>query len=165
MPRDYAPLYTSIWTNDEDWRTLRPEQQHMYMLLMSQYKVSYCGVLDWIPSRLTGHAKGMTVAYIEAEVENLLARDYLVLDPESSELLIRSFIRWDGLLKMGRPSAAIAKDYRSITSHRIKAAVLVELQRLRDEDPNMAGWASIERQDPDLLAEISGPKRPMRAVS
>src|SRR5690349_11147838 len=109
MPRDYAPLYTAIW-NDPDWRRLRPLQQHMYMLLMSQYKVSYCGVLDWIPSRLVGHARGLAIEHIQTEVEGLVGRDYLVLDADSSELLIRSFIRWDGLLRMERPAKAIAKD-------------------------------------------------------
>lgn len=157
-------MYTAIW-NDKDWRFLRPGQQHMYMLLLSQYKVSHCGVLDWIPSRLVGHARGLSLQHIETEVESLCGRDYLVLDTDSSELLIRSFIRWDGLLKMGRPSAAIAKDYRSVTSNKIKACVMVELQRLHDEDPKLSGWAAIDKQDTALMDEIRNPTRPIRAVS
>ena len=164
MPRDYAPLYTAIW-NDSDWCRLDPKLQHMYMLLVSQYKVSYCGVLDWIPSRLTKLAHGMTVPYIESLVENLCGRNYLVLDDGSSELLIRSFIRHDGLLKMGRPSKAIAKDYRSIASTAIRRAVMTELQRLHEENKDLAGWGGIAEQDAALMGEISGTRSTMRAVS
>lgn len=164
MSRDFAPIYTSIW-NDDDFRALLPQQQHMYFLLISQHKISYCGVLDWLPSRLTRLAAGITRPYIDTHVNALADAGYLILDPETAELLVRSFIRWDGLIKMERPAKAIAKDWRGITSDTIRNAVLTELRRVYTDNPDHAGWIGIRKQDPDLLALIVQRSAEIRAVS
>lgn len=161
MARDYAALYTTVWT-DRDWRSLTVAQQHGYWLLLTQPKVSPCGVLDFIPGRLANLAADMSRGRIESVVDDLCKtqpRPYLVLDGETYELLLRSFVRWDSLIKSERPAKAIAKDWDAISSDTIRQAVLDELRAHRRALPDLKGWLGIKDQNPDLMRLIEDPAK------
>lgn len=158
MARDHARIKVNIW-GDEDFKDLRAPQQHAYFVLTTQAKLSYCGVLDYIPSRLAKLAKGLTEAAVEAMVEGLEKAEYVVVDRDTQELLIRTFVRHDGLLESPNITKAMAKDYLEVISPRIRAAVLAELQRAYREDPHLAGWGlkGLPHKYPALMEEIKNP--------
>lgn len=156
MPRDYMAWSTSSWS-DPDWTRLAPMQQWLYQTVSSQPRLSTCGVLDYIPARLTRLAKGIATPEVEKLREALCTttpRPMLIYDSETAELLVRSYIRNDGLIRGKDQAKAIAKDWEAITSEHIAAAVVVELARLHAEHPEYKGWAGILQQSPHLLQEV-----------
>jgi hypothetical protein len=143
MPRTEARIFTSIW-RDEAFTALPASAQRLYMFLISQDDLAYCGVIPLRQPRWAKKAAGLTVAEIEHDLKTLegtaypsgnpdqqIARTpFVVIDRDSGELLIRSLIRRDGiwkqpnLLKQARDSA------EQIESPQIRAALLSELRRL-----------------------------------
>lgn len=156
MARDHARIKVAIWS-DEDFKDLRAPQQHAYFVLTTQAKLSYCGVLDYIPSRLAKLSKGLTEATVENMIEGLEKAQYIVVDRDTQEVLIRSYVRHDGLLESPNISKAMAKDYGEVISPTIREAVLAELQRAHKEDPKLAGWKGIKEKFPALMEEIQNP--------
>lgn len=158
MARDYAAIYTSVWA-DPHWTKLTPELQHTYWLVLSQPRLSPCGVLDWIPSRYRHMAAGLTPATLGQRVEALAAtqpRPWLIVDLDTCELLVRSFVKWDSLITGARPAKAIAKDWASIASETIRHAVVCELHERFLAAPKLAGWKGIGEANDDLLQAIVG---------
>jgi hypothetical protein len=156
MARDHARIKVNIW-GDEDFKELRAPQQHAYFMLTTQARLSYAGVLDYIPSRLARLAKGLTEAAVETMIEGLEKARYVVVDHDTQELLVRSYVRHDGLLESPNVSKAMAKDYGEVISPRIRAAILVELQRAHRDDPGMSGWKGIKDKFPGLWEAITKP--------
>lgn len=158
VARDYAAIYTSIWS-DPDWRNLTAAQQHTYLQVLTQPKLSPCGVLDYLPNRLARGSSGLTETVVAANIKILRQADprpWLVLDEETDELLARSFVRYDSLMNAHRSAKAVAKDYRTITSAALRLTVVEELRKLYDEKPSMAGWKGIREQDSDLWFDVTG---------
>lgn len=158
MARDYAAIYTAVWT-DKDWRRLDCHLQHTYWLILTQPRLSPCGVLDFIPHRFVGLAADLTAAQLASRVDELCVtepRPWLIHDPDTMELLARSFVRYDSLMKVPSAAKAVAKDFAAIASPAIRDGVLTELIRLHRDDPGLAGWKGIAAQDPALMADIEG---------
>lgn len=163
MARDYAAIYTNVWS-DPDWRSLTPRLQHGYWLLLTQPRLSPCGVLDFIPGRYANLAAGMNRNAIERLVDDLRhtkPRPYVVMDDDTCELLLRSFVRWDGLMAGPKSSKAVAKDFAAIESDLIRQAVIDELRALHQERPKSPGWTGIREQDPILMDLVEAPERPI----
>lgn len=166
MARDYAAIYTNVWA-DSDWRRLNPRLQHGYWLFLTQPRLSPCGVLDFIPKRFAGLAAGLTACDVEglvADLEAVAPRPWLIHDESTAEVLVRSYVRHDGLITGKRPAKAIAKDFDSISSSVIRQAVVDELRRLRREKPKLAGWDGIKEELPALLDLVDASERPRLTV-
>ena len=165
MPREYMPYYASTW-NDPQWRDLTVAQQQAYSMIGSQGNISACGVLDVPLRRLTKLAADLTVESLQQQIDVLARRRFLVVD-DTGEILVRSYIRHDGLLKMGtRPAKQIARHWHMIDSRTISRAVVTELRRLYREDPKLPGWAGIRDEDADLFDQIEASESPaIRAIS
>lgn len=135
MPRTEARIFTSIW-KDGDFLALPPTAQRLYMFLLSQPELSYCGVMPLRPPRWVPKAAGLTASDIEQDLKVLetAGRVFVVTDHESGELLVRSMMRRDNawkqpnLLKQAIDSAA------EIESPKIRAALLGEVRRLPVDD-------------------------------
>jgi hypothetical protein len=138
MPRSEARIFTSIW-RDPHFLALEPGPQRLYMFLLSQDDLSYCGVIPLRPPRWASKAAGLTAAAIEQDLKALETdpRVFVVADWETGELLARSLLRRDeiwrqpNLLKAAREAAA------QVESPRIRGALVAELRRLPlDETPS-----------------------------
>lgn len=138
MPRCEARIFTSIW-RDPHFLALEPGAQRMYMFLLSQDDLSYCGVMPLRPPRWASKAAGLTVADVERDLKALETAPgrFIITDAETGELFVRSLLRRDGawkqpnLLKQARESA------ETVESPSIKAALAAELRRLPlDETPS-----------------------------
>lgn len=159
MARTEARIFTSIW-RDEDFIALPPDAQRLYMFLLSQHDLNYCGVLPLLERRWATKAAGLTLEDIERDLKILEApRDptghpsvnptpnpsgnpsgegfqvslepsFLVIDWDTGEVLIRAFIRRDGLWKQPNLLKQARDTATQIESPRIRAALLEELKRL-----------------------------------
>lgn len=139
MAREHARIKTEIWI-DDDFLDLTMPAQHLYLLVISQMRLSFCGVADWRPGRIAKLAHRWTVAEVDAAAAELSARGYLVFDQESEEVLVRSFIRNDGLLSSPNITKAMLRDYADISSRELRGVVVHELIRLHEENPRLKGW-------------------------
>lgn len=139
MAREYAQIKTNIWI-DDDFLDLGPGAQHLYLLLCSQMKLSFCGALEWHPGRLAQLAAGWTVDDVKEAAMELSERLYIVIDTETDEMLVRSFIRNDGLLGSPNIAKAMFRAFSEVSSRTLRGVLVHELNRLFEENPALKGW-------------------------
>lgn len=118
MARTYARILTSIW-RDKDFCALPARAQHTYMLVLSQPDMSACGVVFFRPKRWATLAPDTSQDDVEAALGVLEDRGYVVIDRETDELWVRSFIKYDGVLK--HPN--MRKAMRSAITHVMSDAI------------------------------------------
>jgi hypothetical protein len=133
MARDRASIRLDMWA-DEDWRRLSAPAQHLYMLLLSHPTLSYAGVADWRPGRLSQLSGGNTIAGVNAAGDELERAGFILRDPITEEVLIRSFIKHDGLMKQPKLVVSMTIAFAAIASTKIREVVAHEVQKLRDRD-------------------------------
>lgn len=136
MPRDHGRIRWAIWS-DDDFRALRGEDQRLFMLLLSQPGLSYAGVVPYTITRWARLASDSTVVKLRKSVNALEADRFVVLDESTEELLVRSFIRHDGLLDSPNICRAAVRDFTAVASPLLRAVIVCEVVRLMDEDPRL----------------------------
>lgn len=131
MARDHGRVLCKIW-QDKDFRALPRTTQCLYIQLLSQPNVNNAGVL---PLMLSKWAKGCDeLAGSDALLEDLailVDREFIVVDTDSEEVLVRSFIRNDG----GMAHKYIFKNAltcaEAVESEKIRKVLAAELRRIR----------------------------------
>lgn len=139
MAKEYGQLRHDIWS-DDDWLNLTVPAQHLYMTLLSDPTLNYCGVADWRPGKLAQRAAENRVSDTVLAAAELSFAFFIVIDEETEEVLIRSYLRHDPILKNPRLAVTMSKEYGVIGSRKIRAALVFELQRLKKENAEWAAW-------------------------
>lgn len=129
MARQHGRTLTSIWT-DRDFIALPGLAQRMYLFLLSQPDLSHAGLIPLRTRRWASKSPGTTAADIEKELDRLAAARFVVVDYDTEELLIRTFVRNDGVYKQPKVMLRMREDARLIESATLKAAFSAELERL-----------------------------------
>lgn len=155
MARDHARIKTSIW-DDPDFLALRSAEQHAYLALTSNKGLSYCGVIDFIPSRFDHLSSDLTPSKFARSIAGLRAARFVVLDERTQELLLRSYVRHDGVLDRVNMGKACGTAFEAVVSRSIRAAIGDELARLLGERPDLPGWAGLASTSPTAHAMASG---------
>lgn len=145
MAREYASIKLTIWS-DDDWRDLTPLAKLLYLSLLTSPTLSHCGVADWRPARIAVKT-GMTTEEVEDCGAEMVDSLHLVIDEDSEEVLVRSFVRHDGLMKQPKMATAMATAHSAIASGVIRGVVVHELNRLKLSHPNLNGWGSEKASD------------------
>ena len=140
MARDHARIRLDIW-DDDDFRDLPSSSQWLYFHLCSSKSLSFCGVTDWRPARIGAHTAELTGDDIECFAADLEAGQFVIVDRDSEEALVRSFIRHDGLMKEPNMAKAMVKDHAVIGSRVLRAVVIDQLKRYKRQEPHLRGWA------------------------
>lgn len=143
MARTFAKTHVSIW-GDDDFLNLSPMAQWLFWHLYTQPELSYCGVTDWRPGRIIPKASGLTTDVLDAAADELAQAVYIVIDEATEEVLVRSFIRNDELLKQKNMGAAVAKAYSAVASRDLRGVVVHELKRLHAENPKWTSWEALD---------------------
>ena len=154
MARDHARVKVSIW-NDPDFRALPMSDQWGYLAAFSQAPLSYCGVLDYVPGRLAKLASDLTQSKVKTIVRGLEKSRFFVVDRETQELLVRSYVRHDGVLERVNMGKAVGSAIERVTSATLRDAVCTELGRLMVADPRLAGWVGLKETSPMAFAMAS----------
>jgi hypothetical protein len=164
MARDFAKVLCSVWS-DPEWKGRSSEAQRLYLLALSQPDVTYAGIVPYRPRRWASMSKDSTLPKIRRAVAELEANGYVVVDPHTEEMLIRSFIRHDNPLKVPNVTRAMVKAFRTILSEHLRDVVLGEIARLHQDTPppgsngREKGWDEILLQPQargGMLEDIEG---------
>lgn len=158
MAREHANIRLDMW-GDADWRRLTPTAQWLYMLLLTHPDTNRAGVSDWRPGRLAKMAAGVSAAEVKKAGAELERRFFVVIDEESEEVLVRSYVKYDGVLKQPNLTVTMAKDWSGVASDRLRAVIAFEVQRLRASRPDLPGW----RSENHLQTLLSSPGRDVKA--
>jgi hypothetical protein len=136
MARDRASIRLDMWA-DEDWRKLTVPAQRLYMLLLSHPTLNYAGVADWRPGRIAQLSAATTTADVETAATELEQSGFILRDDVTEEVLIRSFIKHDGLMKQPKLVVSMTTAFAAIASSKIREVVAHEVQKLRRRDDGL----------------------------
>ena len=171
MARSHGVIQFSIWS-DRAFRSLSERAQRMYLVLFGQKDVNNAGVLPLLPSRWAKYCGDTSASDVEAALAELEAAEFVFADTETDELLIRSFIRNDGVLKQPNVFKNALKCAEMVESRRLRSVLAGELRRIgrRDStavaerlDPNPSEWVSEPFANPsETLPEPLNPSRTLR---
>lgn len=126
MARNYAQVRCSIW-HDPDFAALSPGAQRMYLLILSQPKLSICGVVDYLPERWARLGRGMTAADVELLVSELADARFVLVDREHAEVAVRSFVRNDGFAGRWQMVSAMWAAWEAVSSPRLREQLVREM--------------------------------------
>lgn len=135
MARGHGRILTSIW-EDEDFINLDEHDQRFYLFLISQPNLNHAGLLDLTLRRWSRKARGLTVAELEKRIGALEETRFVVVDDDTEELLIRSFVRNDGVWRMPKVMGAMVSGALEISSKRLQRALLAEMDRVPLDELN-----------------------------
>lgn len=130
MARNYAQLRSAIWQNENFKNELDVDAQWLYFVLLSQPNINTAGVLPLQERRWARFAHGMTGPRVTAALERLNAYWYVVVDEDTEEVLVRTFIRHDGLWKQPNVLKSALGHVQSTVSPTLRAVLRYELSRL-----------------------------------
>lgn len=150
MARDHARIRLDMWA-DDDFRCLTSLGQWLYMQLLTSPALTFCGVTDWRPARIAAVTADLSAHDVEMAAAELETGLFIVVDRDSEEVLIRSFIKHDGLMKSPNMTKAMVTAHAATASSVLRAVVVEQLQRLKEKDPGLVGWKHI----PGLLQKRS----------
>ena len=128
MARDHARIWISIW-DDNDFTSLPATHQRMYLALMSNEDINYVGVAPLLPGRLAKKACDLTDRKVLASIDALADALFVIVDKDTSEVCVRTFIRHDGILKQPNIIRAMNKAFDRVHSDVIRAAIREELPK------------------------------------
>lgn len=146
MARDRANIRTDIW-NDDDFRQLSANAQLLYLQLLTSATLTYAGVADWRPKRLAALAHNRTASDVENAAQELVNGLYIIIDEDTEEVLIRSFLKHDGLLQKPNVAKAMVTAYGQVYSLTLKGVIVHELGRLAERFPKWNAFSLPTVQD------------------
>jgi hypothetical protein len=129
VARDHARFYLSMW-DDDDFIGLSALAKLVYVQLCMQRKLEYSGELTVSVKRWSKAHPDQDTDTIRAALAELDAARFVVVDQDTDELLIRSFIRNDQLYKQPNVLRAALRSAFEITSPLLRRALAAELRRL-----------------------------------
>lgn len=138
MARDHSRIHTDIW-GDDDWLDLSPGAQHLYFVLYT-WPPSLCGGGDWQPRKAAARARGWTVPDVLDAAEELVAGDFVLIDLDTEEYLLRSWIKHDGLYRVQNMAVSIANARAGLASRILRGVVVHEVAKLRKSEPKLDSW-------------------------
>jgi len=143
-PMGYARVQRAIW-RDPTFTALTMQAQWLYLRLLSDPRIEVTGLTDWRPDKIARSSYEWDIQTVLTAAKELTDAHFVVVDDELEEVLIRTFVRHDGLMSQPNMVRRLAKMVDLIESQTLRDALLVELRRLRDEQPQHR-W--------DLLGEV-----------
>lgn len=153
MARDHARIKTSR-QRDVDWRGLSVNAQWTYDAVTTSEALSYVGVVDYRPGKIAALAKGQSAKRVEAAVKELEAGNFVVVDWLTEELLIRTYVRHDGVLARVNMGKAMGRSLAKVVSLSVREAILWELARCYKDEPKAQGWVGFADLYPEEMASV-----------
>lgn len=143
MPRatgkNHAQVNLDIW-GDDPFLDLPPHAQHLYFVLWTSPQLSYCGTGEWHPGRIASRAKGWTPAAVEQSAVTLSTELFLIVDTDTNEFLLRSWIKHDGLWRGPNMAVSMANARADLASRTLRGVVVHEVKKLKTSEPELSSW-------------------------
>lgn len=161
MARTHGRIMAAIW-NDGDFIAMRGSAQRMFMFLLSQPDLSHAGLIPMRVNRWAKKAEDLNARSVREELDYLAGRDFIVADEDTEEVLVRTFVRNDGVYKQPKVMIRLREDARQIESPMLRAAFKAELDRLPlDELSDRPGGPGGDQ--PSTRAQVQGVVDTLRA--
>lgn len=128
MARSYTKIYPTIWS-DEEFIALTELAQRAYFLLATNVKLSNAGVMALQPSKWARLAADSTTTGLRDAIGKLIDERFVLVDDDTEELLVRSFIRHDGYFRDPNRRKAVLSAIDEIESPTLRAVAAEELAR------------------------------------
>ena len=125
----YTKVVRSIW-QDDDFRALGATTQRMYFMLISQPDLSQCGVLATTPGRWAALAADTEAADMRAEMAALEAAGFIVIDPATEELWVRSYMKYDEGHKVPNIAKAVVSACEAVSSRSLRRLIAAAARTL-----------------------------------
>lgn len=139
MARDHARIHLDIW-GDDDWLDLPADAQCLYMTLYTSPGRTLCGAHEWNVGKIRQRAADWTTERIEAAAEILSERLFLVIDTETDECLLRSWIKHDGLWRTPNMAVSVANARADLASRTLRGVIVFEVLKLREAESKSTSW-------------------------
>jgi len=134
MARSHAIVHSSILESDLSERSIGA--QLLYRQLLERPERGTLGVISYRPASWCKYLPGLDRADVEALVDELEDHDFLVVDRDELELIHRTHMHHDGVLKQPQVLMAAAKARTAVESVKIGAAIDDQIPpALRDRWP------------------------------
>lgn len=124
MARSYGVLKISVWEPQSDFRTLTLHAQWAYAMLISQPQISNLGVLPHTPEKWRRFARGLTATELQEALDELEQARYTIVDEDTGELLVRTFIKHDAVWKVPKLVTNARKLIREVESEGIRGYLI-----------------------------------------
>lgn len=154
MARQFAQVFTAIW-DDPDFRDLEIGPQRLYTFLISQSNINYAGVLMLSPRRWASRSRNYSEKQLLEDLQVLIDRRYVIVDEAEEELLVRTYIRNDGLWKNPKTMKSARRDALAASSPAIRRALVGELERLPLKDLPDRTREQITGEAEDLIRRLT----------
>lgn len=146
MARSYGALKVSVWEPGSEFRTLSPLAQWAYALLLSQPQLTNLGTLPYTPERWSRFAAGMTLELLEQAIDELGHGSFVIVDRDTGELLVRTFIKHDKVFEQPRLVTNARRIISEVESDRIRGYLTMRHPWLLDESAKEA----VEKYEADV---------------
>ena len=157
MPRTHGRIMSAIW-NDGDFIHMRRGAQGMFMFLLSQPDLSHAGLVPMRINRWAKKAEDLSSKQVRSELDYLDDRDFIVVDEDTEEVLIRTMVRNDGVYKQPLVMERMREDAKQIESPMLRWAFASELERLPlDElstEPSKNDGPSVRERVERVVAQL-----------
>ncbi|WP_410633331.1 hypothetical protein [Amycolatopsis sp. cmx-4-83] len=162
MARSEARLLFSVW---EGLAEISDAAKLAYFAVLTDSSLTQCGAGPLRPSKWCKNLRWKRDR-IEPVLSELDEHRKIFVDHDTEEVLIRTFVRRDGVAKMPNVLRAALKSAVLIESHRLRKELAVELRTLHDERAPEAEGLLREVLDECLFVadELEGVVRPREAA-
>ncbi len=133
MAREHGRLAYTLF-RDSDFRALSRSAQALYMQLLAQKEINNAGVCPLMVSKWARGCDELDEAAVWVTLRELQAARFVFFDEESEELLVRSFIRNDGILKQPNLVKNALRCAEQVESETLRGVLAEELRRLGRRD-------------------------------
>lgn len=140
MARDFATVNLALW-GDDDFLDLTVDEQLLFLTLWTSPSLSYCGSGDWHPGRIAAMAKGWTRQRVEHAAAGLSRALFLLVDADTDEYLLRSWIKHDGLWRSPVMVVSMANARAELASRSLRGVVVHEVLKLHNANPELKHWS------------------------
>lgn len=135
MARSHAIVHSSILDSDLSQRSIGA--QLLYRQLLERPERGTLGVISYRPGSWAKYLPGLTTADVEELVDELEIHGFLVVDRAELEVIHRTHMHHDGVLKQAQVLMAAAKQRTAVESPKIAAAIDAQIPpALRDRWPH-----------------------------
>lgn len=157
MARNYGKIKVEVWEPGSDYRQLSLEAQWAYQMLISQESVSMVGSLLYTPRKWAKLAAGLDTGRVEAIIGQLEQAWYVIVDHDTGELLVRSFIKHDEGWRLPNLLTGARLAFRALESEAIRDYLARRHPWLVDSSLGKDDIDAYERDQPASERTISLP--------
>lgn len=135
MARNHARLKLGAMSSDPDLRALAPHSKLVYTFLLQDSYLNAAGVL-MLCEQIWAEDLGLSEQEFDKSLTELISTRFVVVDWRTRELLVRSFIRNDGIADQPNVLKQALAHARLARSKTLRRALAVELRRLPAAPPD-----------------------------